>query len=328
MKHGLLLVNIGTPASPTIGAVWRYLSEFLRDPRVITLPSLLRYLLLYCFILPFRTRRSKKAYQAIWTVEGSPMLCYGFKFIEKLQKKLPSEYRVALGMRYGNPSIQEALDSLNDCETITVLPLYPQYSSAASGSSIEKALQLLAKKINIPSLNVIREFYAHPSFIAAEAELIKPYITEHDHILFSYHGIPEHHLHQSDCKIICTEQCPVGWEKNCYRAQCQRTTSLIATQLKLDKTQYSTAFQSRLGKTEWIKPYTDKVLSDLLSREVRRIAVVCPSFVADCLETLEEIDIRLKEQWLAIGGEVLTLVPCLNADDRWVDAVVKIISKI
>jgi ferrochelatase len=325
MKHGLLLVNIGTPAAPTKRAVWRYLSEFLRDPRVITLPSLLRYLLLYCFILPFRTRRSTMAYQAIWTAEGSPMLCHGFKFAAKLQQKLPAGYHVALGMRYGNPSIQEALDSLKDCERITVLPLYPQYSSAANGSSIEKVLQLLAKEINIPSLTVIREFYTHPSFIAAEAELIKPYIAEHDHILFSYHGIPEDHLHQSGCKTICTDQCPVGWEKNCYRAQCQRTTSLIATQLQLDKAQYSTAFQSRLGKTEWIKPYTDKVLSDLLRRGIKRIAVVCPSFVADCLETLEEIAIRLQEQWLAMGGEVLTLVPCLNENDRWVDAVVDMV---
>ena len=225
-------------------------------------------------------------------------------------------------MRYGKPSLQDALLQLQGCETLTILPLYPQYSSAATGSSIERVLQLISTQSIIPSIKIIRDFYAHPLFIKALASLIKPHVTDHDYILFSYHGLPENHLRAEGCNPVCQTNCrPISSNNSgCYRAQCLQTTALIANTLGLTNEQYGTAFQSRLGRTPWIKPYTDEVLTVLISKGIRRIAVACPSFVADCLETLEEIGMRLKEQWLNKGGEQLTLIPCLNESDAWLDA--------
>jgi protoporphyrin/coproporphyrin ferrochelatase len=324
MKNGLLLINIGTPTHPTTLDVGRYLSEFLSDKRVITLPAFFRYLLLYGFILPFRVQRSTHAYQAIWTAKGSPLLVYSQKLVKKVQAELGTSYKVVLGMRYGHPSLEQAIQQLKNCETITVLPLYPQYSSAATGSSIEEALELLARQTVIPSIRIINHFYSHPAFIAAQAAIIKPYLSNHDHVLFSYHGIPESHLQQSGCKKICTHNCPVSANTNCYRAQCQQTTTLLAQALGLPEKNYSTAFQSRLGKTPWIKPYTDEILQQLIAQGVKRIAVACPSFVTDCLETIEEIGLRLKEQWEKLGGEHLTSIPCLNDNESWVHAITDI----
>ena len=319
-KNGLLLINIGSPNSPDIPAVRRYLREFLSDKRVIDLPALLRYILLYCFILPFRPRQSAHAYQAIWTPKGSPLICYSEQLRDKLQQRLGPDYQVVLGMRYGKPTIQHALKQLQRCEHITVLPLYPQYSSAATGSSIEKALQTLAPTTIFPSITIIRDFYNHPAFIHAQAELIKPHIHNHDYILFSYHGLPERHLLKGGCKAICVDACPASSAmQGCYRAQCFETTRLLAERLQL--TNCSTAFQSRLGKTPWIKPYTDEVLTTLAKNGVKRLAITCPSFVTDCLETIEEIGLRAKQQWLALGGEQFTLIPCLNDNELWIDAI-------
>lgn len=326
MKHGLLVINLGTPANPSAAAVRRYLAEFLADKRVIDLPKFARYLLLYGVILPFRVRRSAHAYQSIWTSKGSPLLCNSRNLLNKLQWRLGTQCQVALGMRYGEPSIQEALSELKYCDTITILPLYPQYSSAATGSSIEKALQLLTSQTIIPTIRVIRDFHAHPNFIQIQAEQIKPYIANHDHILFSYHGIPERQLSKTGCQEICTTNCPTTPTINnaCYRAQCFKTTELVAKKLSLTEHQYSTSFQSRLGKAAWIRPYTDRVAAQLITRGVKRLAVVCPSFVADCLETLEEIGIRMKASWLGLGGEQLTVIPCLNDNDSWVSTILSI----
>ena len=326
MKHGLLLINLGTPDKATTASVRRYLREFLSDRRVINLPAPLRYLLLYCIILPFRSHRSAHAYQAIWQKEGSPLSIHSKNLSAKLQKKLKPHYKVALGMRYGNPSIEKALIELQHCETITILPLYPQYSSAATGSSIEKTLGLLSTKELIPSLHLIRDFHSHPSFINAEVEILKPLIKNHEHILFSYHGIPENHLHKIGCEKVCTASCPSTNtnDKGCYRAQCMETTNLIAKAIGLKSETYSTAFQSRFGKTPWIKPYTDKILEDLIKKGIKSLLVICPSFVADCLETIEEIGIRLKEQWIALGGKELTLAPCLNDNEIWINAIIDI----
>lgn len=320
MKHGILLINIGSPENPEVPAVRRYLREFLSDKRVIGLPALLRYILLYAFILPFRPRRSAHAYKAIWTQNGSPLICNSNAFLKKLQTRLGEHYNVVLGMRYGQPSISSALKKLQTCERITVLPLFPQYSSAATGSAIESVLTKLAPQAIFPSINIIRDFYQHPGFIQALATQIKPYIANHDYVLFSYHGLPENHLQEIGCKPVCVATCPPISSSNqaCYRAQCQQTTTLLAN--TLDLTHYGFAFQSRLGKTPWIKPYTDTVLVELAARGIKRLAVACPSFVSDCLETLEEIGIRAQEQWLQAGGEELTLIPCMNASDEWVEA--------
>ncbi|MGQ3888094.1 ferrochelatase [Legionella sp. CNM-1927-20] len=324
MKNGLLLINLGTPKSPTTTDVRRYLKEFLADKRVIKLSAPIRYFLLYAFILPFRPKQSAHAYKAIWTEEGSPLLINHQRLVNKLQSKL-SNTQVALAMQYGEPSIIAALKQLEDCAHITILPLYPQYSSAATGAALEKVLTLLAKKPTHPSLQVIRDFYNHPSFLLAQAALIKPYIEKYDHILFSYHGIPESHLKESGCHAIC-QVCPPIQHANpiCYKAQCHQTTHQLAKILSLPTDKFSLAFQSRLGRTPWIKPYTDLVLPKLAKQGIKRLAISCPSFVADCLETLEEIGIRARQQWLDLGGEELTLIPCLNDSEDWTQAIIDI----
>jgi protoporphyrin/coproporphyrin ferrochelatase len=324
MKQGLLLINLGTPDQPDVAGVRRYLRQFLADPRVIDLPLPLRYILLYFFILPFRPKSTAKAYQEIWTPDGSPLLINSQQLVNKLQQRLDANWQVALGMRYGNPSISAALNALSNCEHITVLPLYPQYSSAATGSTLEEVLSLLAVRNNFPSLQVIRDFYKHPGFIAAQAELIKPFLMTHEYVLFSYHGIPERHIKKSGCEKVCQESCPPVTEINqaCYRAQCFETTKELAKALNLPKEKYGLSFQSRLGKTPWIKPYTDMILPELAQQGIKRLAVACPSFVADCLETLEEIGIRAQQQWLKLGGEQLTLIPCVNDSPEFVNAVI------
>ncbi len=325
MKKGLLLINLGTPDHADRRSVRRYLKEFLSDPRVITLPALFRYILVHFFILPFRSKQSSHAYQAVWTPQGSPLLCLTQKLCEEVQKHLKDSHQVALGMRYGNPSIASALEQLKGCDHITILPLYPQYASATTGSSLEKALGLLITQPFVPSIQVIHDFYQHPAFIRAQAAQIQPCIASHDFILFSYHGLPENHLKSNGCNQACKSACPANALNNCYRAQCFQTTRLIAQQLGLPPTKYATAFQSRLGKTEWIKPYLDTVLPELAHQNVKRLAITCPSFVVDCLETLEEIGLRAQKEWLQLGGAQLTLVPALNHTSGWVHAIFNII---
>lgn len=327
MRRGLLLINLGTPTNPSPPAVRSYLRTFLTDKRVIDLPALLRYILVYMFILPFRVKRSAHAYQTIWTERGSPLLNHSNDLMVQIQQELSPEYEVALGMRYGEPSIASALQRLKYCEAITILPLYPQYSSAASGSSIEESLRILGSWNTIPSLTVIRDFFQHPAYINAQAKLIEEHIQKQGHILFSYHGIPERQVTKNHCKPICHADCPELSEHNqgCYKAQCYQSSRLLAQKLQLSAHQYSTAFQSRLGKTPWIKPYTDETLNQLAAQGIKKLVVVCPSFVADCLETLEEIGIRAKQQWITLGGTEFTVVPCFNSHPLWVQAITQII---
>ncbi|MFJ1268928.1 ferrochelatase [Legionella lytica] len=329
MRRGLLLVNLGTPKAPQVPAVRSYLRAFLTDKRVIDLPALLRYILVYVFVLPFRAKRSAHAYQAIWTECGSPLLWHSQNLLTQVQEELGAKYGVVLGMRYGEPSIAEQLNRLKQCESITILPLYPQYSSAASGSSIEEALKIISSWDIIPSITVIRDFFQHPAYIKAQTAVIKEQVKEYEHILFSYHGIPERQITKNNCKSVCTDACPIISEQNqgCYKAQCHQSSRLLAQELQLSEQQYSTAFQSRLGKTPWIKPYTDERLNQLAAQGIKKLVIVCPSFVADCLETLEEISISAKQQWQILGGTQLIVVPCLNAHPLWVKAIVEIISE-
>lgn len=326
MRRGLLIINLGTPKSTKISAVRNYLRTFLTDKRVIDLPALLRYVLVYVFILPFRAKRSAQAYQAIWTAQGSPLLYHSQHLAQQVQKELEPNYEVALGMRYGEPSIAAALDALKSCDALTILPLYPQYSSAANGSSIEEAMRIISSWDIIPSLSIIRDFFQHPAYIKAQAQLINEYLPTAEHVLFSYHGIPERQISKNECKSVCREECPVLSKSNqkCYKAQCHQSSRLLANELQLATNQYSTAFQSRLGRTPWIKPYTDEILTTLADQGIKKLVIACPSFVADCLETLEEINIRAKQQWLALGGEQLLVVPSLNAQPLWVKAITEI----
>lgn len=324
MKRGLLLINLGTPNSTKLLDIVRYLCEFLTDPRVIDLPILLRYLLVYGFIVPFRCRKTAKAYRAIWTEQGSPLLFHHQDLVKTLQKTLGSEYQIALGMRYGTPPIATALDELKHCVSITVLPLYPQYSSATTGSSLEKIAKSLTKQEVIPSLYLIRDFYQHPAYLAAQAQLIRKHLQEDTHLVFSYHGLPERQIQKSGCQNLCPGSCNPLSNKNpgCYKSQCHQTSFLLTTQLQLDPKLVHTAFQSRLGTLPWIQPYIPTLLADLATQGVKNLAIVCPSFVTDCLETLEEIGMRTKALWLQLGGKQFTLIPCLNAEASWIQKLI------
>ncbi len=349
MKKGILLLNLGTPQDASTASVRRYLHTFLMDPRVIELPAVLRFLLVYGLIVPFRARKSAHAYQQIWTAQGSPLLVNSLALKDALAAQLGPDYVVALGMRYGKPSIQEALSELHAAriDHLKILPLFPQYASASSGSAIEVALGLLAKQWSIPNIQLIRDFHALPGYIESYAALIQAHRQQHlniEYILFSYHGLPEQHLKKTGCRANCvlakaydpknTEDsnhlcnpCPKIDKNNsaCYRAQCYATTQLIAEKLELGPAQYQTCFQSRLGRRPWIKPYTDEVLIALRQKGLRHIAIVCPSFVADCLETLEEINLRARAQWQNLGGESFVFIPCLNDQPLWIEALARIL---
>lgn len=331
VKQGVLLLNLGTPEGSDAASVRRYLSVFLNDPRVIDLPTVLRWVLSR-LIVWVRHRKSAHAYQQIWTAEGSPLLVYSIAIKQALAQKLGQDYQVELGMRYGKPSIPEALEKLKLCPSIRVLPLFPQYSSAATGSAIQAFLASLAKQDVIPHFSVQSDFYAHPGFIGAYAAQIKTSLdaTKVEKIIFSFHGLPERHLRGRSCGLACDmkQACPAMQLENayCYRAQCYETARLLAGALNFSSQDYEVAFQSRLGRTPWIQPYTDYLLQDLREQGLTRIAVACPSFVADCLETLEEIGMRLSDQWKSLGGLELKLIPCLNAHPLWIETLAAFVS--
>ncbi|MFI5216727.1 MAG: ferrochelatase [Candidatus Limnocylindria bacterium] len=327
---GVLLVNLGTPRSPRPGDVRRYLREFLGDPLVLDMPAPLRFLLLELVILPFRPRRSAQAYQKIWGPEGSPLLVNGRALAGALAAELGPGYAVELGMRYGAPAIREALGKLaaRAPARLIALPLFPQYSTAATGSALEKLAREHARLGSLPALETLGAFYDRPEFSAAWNQIARERLASFrpDFVLFSYHGLPERQvakLDRSGRHCFASADCcdAVGSaNRDCYRAHCFATTRALAAELKLERERYTTSFQSRLGRTPWIKPYTDLLLPELAARGHRRLAVLCPAFVADCLETLEEIGIRARDQWRSLGGEELLLVPSLNAQPVWVRA--------
>ncbi len=336
MKTGILLLNLGSPEAPTTPAVRTYLREFLSDPRVIDIPAVGRWLLLNAVILPFRPRKSAEAYSKVWTPEGSPLLAHSRAFTAKLAAELGDEYRVVLGMRYGNPSIHSAVEDIlrEPLKELVVVPLYPQYASSSTGTALEATLRAIAGKWNIPALRTVPAFFDHPEYLAAMAENAAPRLAAFrpDHVLFSYHGLPERHIRKSEdtsghCLSADNACCATYGAHNafCYRAQSYATTRMLTERLGLDPARVSTAFQSRLGRTPWIKPYSDEVLVTLARSGVRRLAVFSPSFVADCLETLEEMTIRGTETFVAAGGEALELIPALNSNDTWVRSMASIL---
>lgn len=332
LMRGLLLVNLGTPDAPTSSAVRRYLREFLGDPRVIDINPVGRALLLNLIILPFRSGKSAKLYQNIWTEEGSPLLTHSKELTEKVRGKLGDDWQVELAMRYGSPNIPDALDRLqaNGCEEIVVLALYPQAASSSTGSTVEKVYSDAKERWIVPYFHVVPAFYDEPEFIEAFADNGRPLLAAKnpDHVVFSFHGLPERQIRKSDpggSTCLASESCCAAiTSKNagCYRAQSYATARAIAASLELEESDWTVCFQSRLGRTPWIKPYFDEVLPKLVEAGAKNVLVYSPAFVADCLETLEEISIRAKEQWDECGGEELTLVPSLNSSERWVDLVV------
>lgn len=336
-KQGILLLNLGTPDEPTTKAVRRYLKEFLSDPRVIDIPAFFRNLLLYLIILPFRSPKSAHAYQQVWTKQGSPLKVYAEELVRKLQQRMTGDFVVKYAMRYQNPSIASVLKSFKDqgIDRITIMPLYPQYSSAATGSSLEKVFAELSSQWNVANIRVVPPFYDHPAFIDSVAKMTSAAMAEKkpDLLVMSYHGLPERHCSKSDisgkhCFQVanCCEKIVLA-NSNCYRAQCQQTSVALAAACGLSPDKWMMTFQSRLGRTPWIRPYTDVELEKLAAKGIKKILVVCPSFVADCLETLEEIQIRAKEDFIAAGGEDLQLIPCVNAEDHWAENIEKILKE-
>ncbi|MBS0351639.1 MAG: ferrochelatase [Proteobacteria bacterium] len=333
-RTGVLLINLGTPSSPNKKNVRSYLREFLSDQRVIDLPAPWRQLLVNLLILPFRTKNSAHAYQQIWQPEGSPLLIHSKRLVSELAQTLGEDFEVVLGMRYGLPSLTEALTTLyfKKCKKIIILPLFPQYSSAATGSALEKALALIQKMTDIPNISICQSFYQNEGFIEAWSEVIKANLPQNppDKWVFTYHGLPLRHLKKIGCNPVCLNplECSVATKnERCYRQQCYQTTKLLADALNLNLHQYEVAFQSRLGRTPWITPYADQLFTSLAQQGIKRIAVVCPSFVSDCLETLEEMGIRARKQWIELGGTEFHLFPSLNVHSTWIKALSQMILK-
>jgi ferrochelatase len=333
MAHGLLLINLGTPDAPTTPAVRRYLREFLGDPRVLDISRVGRALLLNAVILPTRPARSAEAYRAIWDPErGSPLLYHSRDLATRVAERLGAGWRVELAMRYASPSIERGLDALiaANVDRIVVLPLFPQYASSSTGTAVARVMELAGEKWNVPALDVVPAFFDDPGFLDAFAAVGRPALAAAaaDHVLFSFHGLPVRQIMKTDATgahcFASATSCDSLANPSCYRAQCFHTARALAARLELPAEQYTVTFQSRLGRTPWIEPFTDVEIPKLAAQGKKRLAVFCPAFVADCLETVEEIGIRAVAQWKAAGGEALTLVPSLNATPAWVDAVAAI----
>lgn len=326
-KPALVLVNIGSPKSPTEDDVREYLREFLSDPRVIDINAVGRWALLNFVILPFRPAKSAEAYAKIWRPEGSPLVFFTKKQAEGLQQRM-SDWDVHWAMRYGEPSFESVVAKVKDAPKVVLVPLYPQYSLAATESSRERFAQLMGNK----PFSSLPAFYGEPDFIEAFAARIDDTRQgyDFDHVLFSYHGLPERQVKACEAtaghclKPGCCDEI-VEANFRCYRAHCFATSRLLIDKLKLDPAKVTTSFQSRLGRTPWIQPFTDHVLDALPKQGVKRLLVACPSFVTDCLETLEEVGLRAVEQFKAAGGESLKLTPCLNDDPRWLDGLARML---
>lgn len=328
---GLLLTNLGSPESTEVKDVQKYLDEFLMDKRVIDFPYLFRYLLMHCYVVPRRAPESAKAYQKVWLPEGSPLIVFAEKLKQKVQQK--AAFPVALSMRYGNPSTENAFRELlarePDLKEVLVLPLYPQYTMSSYDTAVEEVKRVYHQGKYPFKLRFLNPFFNRPEYIAALAAQIKPFLVQgYDKLLFSYHGLPERHMRKDDARIAAGKadfQLPsINYQKQAFE-----TSRLVAEHLGIPQEKYETSFQSRLtsaGK-EWLKPYTAVRLEELPKEGVRKLLVVCPAFINDCLETIEEIGMQGKESFEAAGGENLTLIPCINDQDQFAETVVRWVVK-
>ncbi len=331
-KQGVLLVNLGSPDSPSVGDVRRYLGEFLMDPRVLDVAYPLRWLIVHGAILPRRPKASAEAYQKIWTEEGSPLIVTSRKIRDALRPHL--RMPVELAMRYQNPTIEDAIASLRQqgVERLLLVPLFPHYAMSSFETAVVRVQEIKDRLAPQMQVEVVSPYFEDPDYIEALVASAADYLEQdYDHLLFSFHGLPERHLRKSDptCHhcLLVESCCEVVSEahRTCYRVQCFRTTEAFVNQAGV--TRYSVAFQSRLGREPWLQPYTDHELVRLARDGIKKLLVICPAFVADCLETLEEIGIRGREQFLANGGEELTLIPCMNTHPRWIGALEKMVTR-
>lgn len=331
-KTAILLVNVGTPDEPTVKAVRRYLFQFLNDRRVIDLPLIPQKLLVNLIIVPFRAPKSTKLYQQLWTDKGSPLLYNALELQDKLQKKVDNNADVFIAMRYQNPSIRKATDAIKEAgyKKVVVLPMFPQYASSTNGTATQAVWEEFGKWNTMPDVHVINQFWNHPAFLDAFAKKIASYKPEeYDHLIFTYHGLPNRQLdktHPGISNATCTcEKAMPEHGRFCYKATCYETTRQLVKRLKLKEGTYSVSFQSRLSNN-WMTPFTDKNLMSRAEAGATNLLVAAPSFVADCLETTVEIGYEYKELFIEKGGKKLTMVESLNADDIWVDALNEILS--
>lgn len=332
---GVLLVNLGSPESPTAKDVKPYLDEFLMDRFVIDVPFLLRALLVRGIILQTRPKKSAEAYARIWTKEGSPLIVISKKMHQKVTSK--SAIPVSLAMRYGTITILKGLQELHDkgVNEVMLFPLYPQHAMASTTTILVLAEELRQKHFPEMKFTIVPAFYNKPDYIKVLAESIKKHLEgfDYDHLLFSYHGVPKRHIRKTDvtkshCKIdrtCCSTPSPA--HEFCYSHQCYETTKLVTEYLNIPKEKYSQTFQSRLAGDKWLTPYTDVEVNKMPEKGIKKLAVVTPAFVSDCLETLEEIAMEAKEEFIHHGGEEFMAIPCLNEEEEWCDLVTKWIEK-
>ena len=329
-KKGLLLINLGTPDDPGYLSVFKYLRQFLMDPKVITVPYIFRFILVTLIIVPFRAFSSGKIYKKIWTENGSPLITNTSALANKVSKKVP-HIEVEFAMRYQSPSIEDKLKKLisQNLDEIIILPLFPQYSTATTGSVFDEISRVLKKQSVTPSIKFINQFYEQESFIDSWEDKLKSFdIDKYDHILFSYHGLPTKAVDDIYDDSLCADNnCEneiTNENKFCYKATCYETTRLIASRFNISPDKYTVSFQSRLTKN-WLEPFTDEVLEGFPSKGIENILVLSPAFTADNLETLYEIDDEYKELFIENGGKSLTMVPSLNDSSKWADSIVEII---
>jgi len=329
-EQALLLVNLGSPASTEVADVRRYLNQFLMDPYVVDLPWPLRRLLV-SMILIKRPEQSAHAYASIWWPEGSPLVVLSQRLTNAVRPYW-TEGPVELAMRYGEPSIEQSLVKLakQGIKQVTFAPLYPQFADSTTTTAITEARRVIREKRLDLTLSILQPFYDQPEYLDALVDSVRPHLTQaFDHLLLSFHGLPERHLHKTDptgshClkTTDCCQRAEGAILASCYRAQCLQSAAAFAERAGLVAGQWSVSFQSRLGRAKWIEPYTEAHLEELAAQGVKKLLVMCPAFVADCIETLEEIGDRGREQFIAAGGEELQLIPCMNTHDSWVQALV------
>lgn len=333
-RKAVLLVNLGSPNSPSVQDVRRYLREFLMDGRVLDAPWPIRFCVVNFAILPSRPKQSAHAYQSIWTAEGSPLVVTSRHVATALQRRL--KIPVELAMRYQNPSIDSALEKLaaQDITELLLIPLFPHYAMSSYETAVERVKNAVQKIAPGIRLHVQPPYYDLPDYINALVASATPQLKEHyDHLLFSFHGLPERHLRKSDttdCHCLKVPNCcevPSPAHATCYRAQCFKTVKDFVAKADVPKEKYSIAFQSRLGRDPWLKPYSDKEIDRLALAGVKRLLVMCPAFVSDCLETIEEIGLRAREMFTNAGGEKLTLIPCLNEHPAWLQALQNMVTQ-
>jgi ferrochelatase len=334
MNKGVLLVNLGSPDSPSVADVRRYLREFLMDGRVLDVNWLVRFCIVHFAILPSRPKQSAEAYRKIWTPAGSPLVVISHNVRDKLQQRI--SVPVELAMRYQHPSIPDAMRSLaaKGVDEVLFIPLFPHYAMSSFETAVERVREVAASLVPQMRLQVQPPCYDQPDYIAALVGSAQEYLQRpYDHLLFSFHGLPERHLRKSDptgrhclsAENCCTADSPA--HATCYRAQCFKTVADFVKSAGVPEGKYSISFQSRLGRTPWLKPYTDYELPRLAQSGIRKLLVICPAFVSDCLETLEEIGLRGRETFVGAGGSEFALIPCLNEHPLWLAALEKMVRR-